>query len=288
MARFRAYVTDSEDEEEDVSMEVPPQKPPPVARNHARDEDESMDEDDLQPVTRPQATYEEDSSEEEEEEEEEEEDEEEEEAEEEEDSESESDEDDGRRRVGRRAQLTAAQVARQGDPTIIPRARELGVDPQRMHVMQTSLFRMPEEEQVLKVLNGPQSRRKLLQLKSGLNRKHSRDSEGDGLRADSRQVRLTSLVRVVECSSGTYVACVLRARHRAGALSTVAQVCTRREFRFCVCRARGRVCGCWTGIGSLFSGRMGSWRVAAASRGALWSVQFTVRASIFVKVSSQV
>ena len=68
MARFRAYVTDSEDEEEDVSMEVPPQKPPPVARNHARDEDDSMDEDDLQPVTRPKATYEEESSEEEEEE----------------------------------------------------------------------------------------------------------------------------------------------------------------------------------------------------------------------------
>ncbi|KAI0739083.1 nuclear protein 96-domain-containing protein [Daedaleopsis nitida] len=73
-----------------------------------------------------------------------------------------------------------------GDPTIIPWAREIGVDPQKMHVMQTSLFRMPEEERALKALNQPQSRRKLL-LTSSLNRKHSRDSEGDGLRADSRQ-----------------------------------------------------------------------------------------------------
>ncbi|KAI0332827.1 hypothetical protein GY45DRAFT_1245970 [Cubamyces sp. BRFM 1775] len=73
-----------------------------------------------------------------------------------------------------------------GDPTIIPWAREIGVDPQKMHVMQTSLFRMPEEERALKALNQPQSRRRLL-LTSNLSRKHSRDSEGDGLRADSRQ-----------------------------------------------------------------------------------------------------
>ncbi len=187
MARFRAYVTDSEEEEEDVSMEVQPQKAPPVARNPDRDEDDSMDEDDLRAVVRPQATYEENSSDEDEEEDEEEEAEE---AEEEGESESESDEEDVRRRGGRRAQPNVARVARQGDPTIIPWAREIGVDPQRMHVMQTSLFRMPEEEQVLKALNEPQPRRKLPNLKSTLNRKHSRDSEGDGLRADSRQVCL--------------------------------------------------------------------------------------------------
>ncbi|KAI8976665.1 nuclear protein 96-domain-containing protein [Trametes punicea] len=73
-----------------------------------------------------------------------------------------------------------------GDPTIIPWAREIGVDPQKMHVMQTSLFRMPEEEKALKALNEPQARRRLL-LPSNLSRKHSRDSDGEGLRADSRQ-----------------------------------------------------------------------------------------------------
>ncbi|EIW55247.1 uncharacterized protein TRAVEDRAFT_130647 [Trametes versicolor FP-101664 SS1] len=73
-----------------------------------------------------------------------------------------------------------------GDTTIIPWAREIGVDPQKMHVMQTSLFRMPEEERALKALNQPQSRKRLL-LPSTLSRKHSRDSEGEGYRADSRQ-----------------------------------------------------------------------------------------------------
>ncbi|KAI0676531.1 nuclear protein 96-domain-containing protein [Trametes maxima] len=73
-----------------------------------------------------------------------------------------------------------------GDPTIIPWARQIGVDPQKMHVMQTSLFRMPEEEKALRALNQPQPRKRLL-LTSNLSRKHSRDSEGEGLRADSRQ-----------------------------------------------------------------------------------------------------
>ena len=138
-----------------------------------------MDEDDLRPTTRGQAALNEVYSEEEEEEEEDAE----------EDDESEDSEEDSRRRGRNSAQPARGQLSRQGDPTIIPWAREIGVDPQKMHVMQTSLFRMPEEERALKALNEPQPRRKLLQLKSALTRKHSRDSEGEGLRADSRQVR---------------------------------------------------------------------------------------------------
>ncbi|KAF8069104.1 nuclear protein 96-domain-containing protein [Lyophyllum atratum] len=73
-----------------------------------------------------------------------------------------------------------------GDPTIIPWAQHIGVDAQKMHVMQTSLFRMPEEAAALKALNQP-SRTNLRVPLQPLNRKHSRDSDGDGLRTDSRE-----------------------------------------------------------------------------------------------------
>ncbi|KAI0716436.1 nuclear protein 96-domain-containing protein [Earliella scabrosa] len=94
-------------------------------------------------------------------------------------------EDDGRRGRGG-AQPSRTRRGPPGDPTLTPWAREIGVEAQKMHVMQASLFRMPEEERALKALNQPPSRRKLL-VTSSLSRKHSRDSEGDGLRADSRQ-----------------------------------------------------------------------------------------------------
>ena len=73
------------------------------------------------------------------------------------------------------------------DPTIIPWAQHIGVDAQKMHVMQTSLFRMPEEAAALKAMkdSAPSNLRIPLQP---LNRKHSRDSDGDGLRIDSREV----------------------------------------------------------------------------------------------------
>ncbi|KAF5379022.1 hypothetical protein D9615_006077 [Tricholomella constricta] len=73
-----------------------------------------------------------------------------------------------------------------GDPTIIPWAQHIGVDAQKMHVMQTSLFRMPEEAAALKALN-QQPRPNLRVPLQPLNRKHSRDSDGDGLRIDSRE-----------------------------------------------------------------------------------------------------
>lgn len=75
---------------------------------------------------------------------------------------------------------------RRADPTILPWAREIGVAPQRMHVMQSTLFRQPEEAAALRdVALGPGHRRI-----PELSRKHSRDSEGDGFRADSRPVCL--------------------------------------------------------------------------------------------------
>ena len=79
---------------------------------------------------------------------------------------------------------------RRGDPTIIPWAQQLGVDPQKMHVMQTSLFRMPEEAAAMKAMSTrPATSAKRLQLPSlSVNRKHSRDSDGGGLRMDQREV----------------------------------------------------------------------------------------------------
>ncbi|KAF5330033.1 hypothetical protein D9611_010458 [Ephemerocybe angulata] len=76
---------------------------------------------------------------------------------------------------------------------IIPWARHVGVDAQKMHVMQTSLFRMPEEAAALKALNNqPPSRPKTvsaLNPPTRLSRKHSRDSDGDGLRSDGSRDR---------------------------------------------------------------------------------------------------
>ncbi|OCH85762.1 hypothetical protein OBBRIDRAFT_739307 [Obba rivulosa] len=72
------------------------------------------------------------------------------------------------------------------NPTIIPRAREMGLDPQKVHVMQAAFFRVPEEEAAIKATTQPMSR-KTLYMSSALNRKHSRDSEGEGIRAESRQ-----------------------------------------------------------------------------------------------------
>jgi nuclear pore complex protein Nup98-Nup96 len=70
---------------------------------------------------------------------------------------------------------------RRGDPTIIPWAQRIGIDAQKMHVMQTSLFRAPETAEALKQLNSEKPGRDRL-TPNGLHRKHSRDSEGEGLR----------------------------------------------------------------------------------------------------------
>jgi nuclear pore complex protein Nup98-Nup96 len=79
------------------------------------------------------------------------------------------------------------------DPSIIPWARHVGVEPQKMHVMQTSLFRMPEEAAALE--NATQPRRLLSHLTNiNMPRKHSRDSDGEGLRVDLQQVRFTVFI----------------------------------------------------------------------------------------------
>lgn len=72
-----------------------------------------------------------------------------------------------------------------GDPTIIPWAQQIGVDAQKMHVMQTSLFRMPEEAAAMKAIDSSVRPQFLLPL--NLSRKHSRDSDGD-LRIDAHEV----------------------------------------------------------------------------------------------------
>jgi len=76
----------------------------------------------------------------------------------------------------------------QVDPSLIPRAQQLGVEPQRMHVMQASLFRTEDDAE------GVPTRHRGLGLSSSLSltRKHSRDSDGEGLREDSQQVSVRS------------------------------------------------------------------------------------------------
>jgi nuclear pore complex protein Nup98-Nup96 len=75
------------------------------------------------------------------------------------------------------------------DSTIIPWAQQVGVDAQKMHVMQASLFRMPEEAAALKAMNEPIRPRLRLHVDPILHRKRSRESDGDGIRVDSREVR---------------------------------------------------------------------------------------------------
>jgi len=117
--------------------------------------------------------------------------------------------------------------------TIIPWAQQIGVDAQKMHVMQTSLFRMPEEVAALKILNQtsqPGHTNLRVPLKQ-LNRKHSRDSDGDGLRVDSREVcttisRISLLWPLIICPKAS----VIRPRHRTSNLPAFEKICTRRKF----------------------------------------------------------
>ena len=71
----------------------------------------------------------------------------------------------------------------QVDYSIIPRAQQLGVEPQRMHVMQASLFRTEGG-----VEGAPTRHKALVPASLNLSRKHSRDSDGEGLRQDSQKV----------------------------------------------------------------------------------------------------
>ncbi|KAJ7050563.1 nuclear protein 96-domain-containing protein, partial [Mycena amicta] len=70
------------------------------------------------------------------------------------------------------------------DATVTPWAHRVGVDAQKMHVMQTSLFRVPEETAAIRAERAAQVS---LQVPLPLNRKHSRDSDGEGLRFEPAQ-----------------------------------------------------------------------------------------------------
>lgn len=180
MARFRAYTTDSEDEDSDA---IPTPHLSEKRKERARDtndaeeilDDDVMEEEELLQPRRngyrgysDQAESEEDAT-----------------------GDETGDEEQEQKHEGRTARFSAttrSPPARKAptNPTIIPWARELGVDTQRLHVMQTSLFRMPEEEAAIRSMNQPHERRSV--FSTALNRKHSRDSEGEGIRTDSRQV----------------------------------------------------------------------------------------------------
>lgn len=73
-------------------------------------------------------------------------------------------------------------------------AHELGadvdIDRQRRSVMQSSLFRMPEESAAMRAIDAQASN-----ASKGvfLNRKHSRDSDGESMRQDWRIVSIPSL-----------------------------------------------------------------------------------------------
>ncbi|KAF8652360.1 hypothetical protein AX16_004390 [Volvariella volvacea WC 439] len=99
--------------------------------------------------------------------------------------------------IGSRSSSAPSQLSSQsppprarGDPSLIPWAQHVGVDAQKMHVMQTSFFRMPEEAAAIRAVNKATATRSrpAIRLPSHRpSRKHSRDSEGDGMRVDSRE-----------------------------------------------------------------------------------------------------
>jgi len=78
------------------------------------------------------------------------------------------------------------------DPPTIPRAHQLGVDVQKMNVMQTSLFRMPEQAAALKALQQGKSPGKRLDLASPSMtqpRKHERELDADTSIPEPQEVR---------------------------------------------------------------------------------------------------
>lgn len=89
--------------------------------------------------------------------------------------------------------------AAQGDETMrerrsksqpIPWPQQLGLAPQTVHVKQTSLFRAPEEEQAMRAQQSTRTKpgQPHITWMNGLQRKHSRESDGD-LRLAPQEVR---------------------------------------------------------------------------------------------------
>lgn len=169
MARFKAYSSGSDDDDEDQAPEPVKRAPyaPPADDDDSDEEEEDeseessstsgsnsdMDEDELRTSKQSQAA---------------------------EDDEDDEDEDMEEQEI--QQALSPPPV----DRTLISRAQAIGMDAQRMHVMQTSLFRVPEESAALKAIHRPAVPRPTVKL---LNRKHSRDSDGDGFRTEPKEVR---------------------------------------------------------------------------------------------------
>jgi len=82
------------------------------------------------------------------------------------------------------------------DPTVIPWAQQIGLDAAKVKQMQASMFKDHDVGGAGSTSKpGAGQKYKLPVVKSfSLQRKHSRDSEGDGLRHDSQEVRLCSLL----------------------------------------------------------------------------------------------
>jgi nuclear pore complex protein Nup98-Nup96 len=95
---------------------------------------------------------------------------------------------------------------RRGDPSVIPWAQRIGIDPQKMHVMHASLFPRPESAEALKQSNEDKPDRVRL-TPNGLHRKHSRDSEGDGLRAAAQEVCRPYLLSESQNGPSTHSMC---------------------------------------------------------------------------------
>ncbi|KAJ7746928.1 nuclear protein 96-domain-containing protein [Mycena maculata] len=152
MARFRAYTSDSSDDEPSSDEEKIPEDPQELPEGDSDDESASsvssdLREEDLVTRPRPWNGFVEDEN---------------------------------------GDIVYAHEVSRpRADPTLIPWAQHVGVDAQKMHVMQTSLFRVPEEAAAMRAIEKPG--RLHLQVPQSLNRKHSRDSDGDGLRFESKE-----------------------------------------------------------------------------------------------------
>ncbi|KAA1472029.1 hypothetical protein DENSPDRAFT_800387 [Dentipellis sp. KUC8613] len=81
---------------------------------------------------------------------------------------------------------------------VIPWAQKIGVDSHKLHVMQASLFRMPEEAAALQALSSEKSERLQLVLPGSQPRKHNRESEGDATRLAAREVKRASFAHDLE------------------------------------------------------------------------------------------
>lgn len=163
-------------------------------------------------------------------------------------------------------------VSRPSDPTLIPWARDLGVDRQKMHVMQTSLFRVPEEEAALKSISQQPARpsSKRLALPHSLTRKHSRDSDGEGLRADSRQVSYVALA-LTRRMILTFIASFVCRRYRTCSIQTFQKVRKSREFCVCIHWSRRCLHRLWSFIRTVFPRSLGAWRKYGSSGGPVWT-----------------